>query len=186
MQDFNLGAPAGRALRPDRAERRGEDDRLQPADRRLPARRRDDPARRARPHRAASRIRSPSPGCPGRSRTSASSPTCRCWTTCGSPATCAGSTRSSRRSCGFPKQQAEERAILERSRRLLTLFELDDRREEEARSLPYGDQRRLEIARALATEPEGRPARRARGGDEPEGDARAGGADPPAAGRVRA
>jgi branched-chain amino acid transport system ATP-binding protein len=53
----------------------------------------------------------------------------------------------------FPKQQAEEKAILEKSRRLLALFELDDRREEEARSLPYGDQRRLEIARALATEP---------------------------------
>jgi branched-chain amino acid transport system ATP-binding protein len=53
----------------------------------------------------------------------------------------------------FPKQQAEEKAILERSRRLLTLFELDDRRQEEASSLPYGDQRRLEIARALATDP---------------------------------
>jgi len=47
----------------------------------------------------------------------------------------------------------EEAAILERSRRLLALFELDDRRFEEARSLPYGDQRRLEIARALATDP---------------------------------
>ena len=53
----------------------------------------------------------------------------------------------------FPKQQAEEKAILERSRRLLTLFALDDRRYEEASSLPYGDQRRLEIARALATDP---------------------------------
>jgi len=53
----------------------------------------------------------------------------------------------------FPKQQAEEKAILERSRRLLALFDLDDRREEEASSLPYGDQRRLEIARALATDP---------------------------------
>jgi len=53
----------------------------------------------------------------------------------------------------FPKQRAQEAMILERSRRLLTLFELDDRREEEASSLPYGDQRRLEIARALATEP---------------------------------
>jgi len=53
----------------------------------------------------------------------------------------------------FPKQRAQEKAILERSRRLLTLFELDDRRDEEASSLPYGDQRRLEIARALATDP---------------------------------
>jgi len=53
----------------------------------------------------------------------------------------------------FPKQQAEEKAILARSRRLLALFDLDDRRDESASSLPYGDQRRLEIARALATEP---------------------------------
>ena len=53
----------------------------------------------------------------------------------------------------FPGQRAQEAAILERSRRLLTLFDLDDRRGEEAKSLPYGDQRRLEIARALATEP---------------------------------
>ncbi len=53
----------------------------------------------------------------------------------------------------LPKQQAQEKAILDRSRRLLALFALDDRRDEEARSLPYGDQRRLEIARALATEP---------------------------------
>jgi branched-chain amino acid transport system ATP-binding protein len=50
-------------------------------------------------------------------------------------------------------QQAEEKTILERSRRLLALFDLDDRRDEEASSLPYGDQRRLEIARALATDP---------------------------------
>ena len=53
----------------------------------------------------------------------------------------------------FRGQQAEENAILERSRRLLSLFALDDRRNEEASSLPYGDQRRLEIARALATDP---------------------------------
>jgi branched-chain amino acid transport system ATP-binding protein len=36
---------------------------------------------------------------------------------------------------------------------LLRLFELDGRAHEEARSLPYGDQRKLEIARALATDP---------------------------------
>jgi len=49
--------------------------------------------------------------------------------------------------------RAEESAILEKSRRLLALFGLDEKREEEARSLPYGAQRRLEIARALATDP---------------------------------
>jgi len=50
-------------------------------------------------------------------------------------------------------QRAQEAAILEKSRRLLALFGLDDRREEVAKSLPYGAQRRLEIARALATDP---------------------------------
>lgn len=47
----------------------------------------------------------------------------------------------------------EERAITEHSLELLRLLELDDRRSEQARNLPYGDQRRLEIARALATNP---------------------------------
>jgi branched-chain amino acid transport system ATP-binding protein len=46
----------------------------------------------------------------------------------------------------------EERAIEEKSRKLLDLFDLASRVDEEARSLPYGDQRRLEIARALATD----------------------------------
>ena len=50
-------------------------------------------------------------------------------------------------------QRAQERKILDRSMNLLRLFDLDDRADEESRSLPYGDQRRLEIARALATEP---------------------------------
>lgn len=47
----------------------------------------------------------------------------------------------------------EERAIRDRAVELLTIFELDDRLEEQARNLPYGDQRRLEIARAMATDP---------------------------------
>lgn len=36
---------------------------------------------------------------------------------------------------------------------LLEIFDLADQRDEEAKSLPYGDQRRLEIVRALATRP---------------------------------
>jgi branched-chain amino acid transport system ATP-binding protein len=47
----------------------------------------------------------------------------------------------------------EERAITERSRELLRIFGLHAREREDARNLPYGDQRRLEIARALATNP---------------------------------
>jgi branched-chain amino acid transport system ATP-binding protein len=47
----------------------------------------------------------------------------------------------------------EEREITDRSRALLDAFGLTRYAEERARNLPYGDQRRLEIARALATEP---------------------------------
>ena len=49
--------------------------------------------------------------------------------------------------------RGEERAITERAMSLLTLFNLHGRAAEPAGSLPYGDQRRLEIARALATGP---------------------------------
>jgi branched-chain amino acid transport system ATP-binding protein len=48
----------------------------------------------------------------------------------------------------------EERAICERSENLLGTFGLLARRDEFARNLPYGDQRRLEMARALATGPQ--------------------------------
>jgi branched-chain amino acid transport system ATP-binding protein len=48
---------------------------------------------------------------------------------------------------------SEERAITDRALRLLSIFKLEGRPGEQARNLCYGDQRRLEIARALATEP---------------------------------
>jgi branched-chain amino acid transport system ATP-binding protein len=48
---------------------------------------------------------------------------------------------------------ARERTIHQRSLELLALFELQDRADEPARCLPYGHQRKLEIIRALATEP---------------------------------
>jgi len=48
---------------------------------------------------------------------------------------------------------AEERAITHRARELLDYCGLAARANTLARDLPYGDQRRLEIARALATEP---------------------------------
>ena len=47
----------------------------------------------------------------------------------------------------------EEQGILERSERLLDSYGLAGYRDTEARALPYGEQRRLEIARTLATEP---------------------------------
>lgn len=52
-----------------------------------------------------------------------------------------------------PGMRAEEQATIDRGMDLLALVGLEDRPEVWARNLPYGDQRRLEIARALATDP---------------------------------
>ena len=50
-------------------------------------------------------------------------------------------------------RQAREAWISEESMRLLEIFSLSSRANDAARNLPYGDQRRLEIARAVATNP---------------------------------
>lgn len=47
----------------------------------------------------------------------------------------------------------EEQAIDDKARELLKAFKLDGLADEQAKNLPYGQQRRLEIARALATRP---------------------------------
>src|SRR5262249_6195300 len=52
-----------------------------------------------------------------------------------------------------PSVVAEEARAHERGRELLAFVGLDGKEDQLARNLPYGDQRRLEIARALATEP---------------------------------
>jgi branched-chain amino acid transport system ATP-binding protein len=52
-----------------------------------------------------------------------------------------------------PRHRAEERAARERAHALLRLVGLERSADVYARELPYGFQRRLEIARALATEP---------------------------------
>ncbi|MBA2359623.1 MAG: ABC transporter ATP-binding protein [Actinobacteria bacterium] len=52
-----------------------------------------------------------------------------------------------------PRVRREEKLARERARELLAYSGLPTRHTELARSLPYGDQRRLEVARALATEP---------------------------------
>jgi branched-chain amino acid transport system ATP-binding protein len=49
--------------------------------------------------------------------------------------------------------RAEEAQSIVRAQELLKLVGLEDRGNVWARNLPYGDQRRLEIARALATNP---------------------------------
>ncbi|HEX4944254.1 MAG TPA: ABC transporter ATP-binding protein [Usitatibacteraceae bacterium] len=52
-----------------------------------------------------------------------------------------------------PATRAEEAAIVRRARELLDYVGIGSRGNELARHLAYGDQRRLEIARALATDP---------------------------------
>jgi len=52
-----------------------------------------------------------------------------------------------------PKFFEEESRLREQTRELLSIFRLERVQDEPARSLPYGDQRRLEIVRALATRP---------------------------------
>jgi branched-chain amino acid transport system ATP-binding protein len=52
-----------------------------------------------------------------------------------------------------PRVKREEAAANERARELLVYCGLTRRHEQLAGSLPYGDQRRLEVARALATNP---------------------------------
>jgi branched-chain amino acid transport system ATP-binding protein len=53
----------------------------------------------------------------------------------------------------LPRHHREEREVVERASALLEFVGIADRAAEKARNLPYGYQRRLEIARALATEP---------------------------------
>ncbi|HEY6057222.1 MAG TPA: ABC transporter ATP-binding protein [Candidatus Limnocylindrales bacterium] len=52
-----------------------------------------------------------------------------------------------------PRARAEEKKAAERARELLALVGLRGRDDVIARNLPYGDQRRLELARALGSEP---------------------------------
>ena len=49
--------------------------------------------------------------------------------------------------------EAREKILTEKTQDFLAVFNLQDLQDEVASNLPYGQQRRLEIARALATEP---------------------------------
>ena len=53
----------------------------------------------------------------------------------------------------LPRYFKEEKEMDERATELLKVFELDGEKEQLASNLPYGKQRKLEIARALATNP---------------------------------
>ncbi len=53
-----------------------------------------------------------------------------------------------------PRRRREELAAAQRARELLRLVGLRGRDNVLARNLPYGDQRRLEVARALASDPQ--------------------------------
>lgn len=52
-----------------------------------------------------------------------------------------------------PAYYKEEKAAQEKVVELLRIFNLEDKEDELAKNLPYGEQRRLEIARALASSP---------------------------------
>lgn len=52
-----------------------------------------------------------------------------------------------------PKFNREEKEIEEKSLKLLEAFNLSDKKDDLAKNLSYGEQRRLEIVRALAAEP---------------------------------
>ncbi len=54
------------------------------------------------------------------------------------------------RSGGFYREEDE---MAEKAERLLKIFNLDHKKDEIAKNLPYGEQRRLEIARAMASQP---------------------------------
>lgn len=51
------------------------------------------------------------------------------------------------------RYHAEEEEIEAKAIKFLEIFQLADKKDEIARNLPYGEQRRLEIARALAAQP---------------------------------
>ena len=78
----------------------------------------------------------------------------------------------------LPRHWREERTGRERSLELLRFVGIERRAGEVSRNLSYGEQRRLEIARALATEPDAAVPGRAGGGLQPGGEGGSARADP--------
>ena len=92
-----------------------------------------------------------------------------------------------RRACSRrPGTDARRSTSRVRGEELLELVGLKGEGDQLAKNLPYGDQRRLEIARALGVGPDAPPARRADGRHEPERDPAADRPHRPAAPRPRA
>ncbi len=54
---------------------------------------------------------------------------------------------------GSPSCRREEKEVLDRAYRLLKLFDIEDFAQHNITNLPYGAQRRVEMARAMATRP---------------------------------
>ncbi len=52
-----------------------------------------------------------------------------------------------------PKFRRDEKVMSEKAMRLLELFKISEKADEKAKNLPYGEQRKLEIVRALASDP---------------------------------
>lgn len=52
-----------------------------------------------------------------------------------------------------PRFMKDEKLMQEKSERLLSLFHIEGKKDELAKNLPYGEQRKLEICRALASSP---------------------------------
>jgi len=53
----------------------------------------------------------------------------------------------------LPRFLKDEEGMIEKTGELLSLFKIEDKKYELARNLPYGEQRKLEIVRALASDP---------------------------------
>ena len=53
----------------------------------------------------------------------------------------------------LPRYRKDEAEMVERAGEILSLFKIDSKRHELAKNLPYGEQRKLEIVRALASNP---------------------------------
>ena len=184
LADYDL-RPVGRHdPRGHRAQRRGQDHAVQPA---LAAWSRRRPARSSSTGRSIThlpgRSRWPGSASRGRSRTSACSTTCtvidnvKVGVQAHHPASLLARRSSSRRS--FRRREGGDRGARAGSSWTWSAWRTE-RDSRTASSLPYGDQRRLEIARALAVEPTHPAPRRAERGDEPGRDGRAAGAHPAA------